>query len=551
MKKILFLYFAILSVFVNAQNIDSLIRYRHPELNLSNNFHLFTYPLYGATTTFAPQAIKGMKELTMYPIKKCNEDILFVFDNRGGIAEKQIDEYFRKVFLWNDWQIKQIKYVIDNEIFHIINNGSDLIQQMFFFNGKEQYNKFVKHHTINQKDIQHNTFSIVKQNPIKITKLPTILQTKDKIISINDSATLLNSDIEDRLLKVSLNTGEVLQSFSLAEYDNADLFCRYIANGDTAKCDFAKKYNRKLKDTNRKTIDILATVQYGDYLYCSVSLEVYQENKEKYEYINDEGEKISIPIGKETLTPYLILLKLDNNFKILDIKKIDEEGYLNVTKDETYFMFDLGFRFISPDTLIAQNTIFSKQRLVSQFSLFSMEKNELKWLTFLPNKIKEKTVDKKAYNNIASFYTTFNGKTYFSYDCEGESYCIEDNKVASKLSGDGIPQFKKEKYMEYAAVTVKGIKENYDIHAVATIQNGEYLAYIYDYQKRVMLLEIKDKQLNTIDIIRIDTDPTIRQYFDDAVLNNMTIINDTIYFITTDGKDYYFNRYKITKDCPK
>lgn len=551
MKKILFLFFVLFSILAHAQNIDSLIRNRHPELNLSNNFHLFTYPLCGATTTFAPQAIKGMKELTMYPVKKCNEDILFVFDNRGGIAEKQIDEYFRKVFLWNDWQIKQIKYVIDNDLFRIISNGSELMRQLFIFNGKIQYNQVVKHHTINQKDIQHNTFSIVKQNPIKITKLPTILQTRDGIIPIKDSIALLNCDIEDRLLKVNLNTGEVLQSFSLAEYDNADLFCRYLANGDTAKCNFAKKYNSKLKATNRKSVDIYNLVKYGDYLYCSVSLEVYQENEEKYEYINDEGEKKSIPVGKEMVTAYLLMATLDSNLKVIDIRRIDDTSYLSKLKKECYFMFDLGFSLISPDSLIVYNTILSNPKPSPQFSLFLMKKGEVKWQSFLPNRVNKNIMDKIDFDINASFYKTFNGKTYFSYNCEGNAYCIEDNKIAFILSGDGIQPFKKEKYQDFVEVKIKEVKENYDIHAVATIQNEEYLAYIYDYQKRVMLLEIKDKQLNTIDIIRIDTDPTIRQYFDDAVLNNMTIINDTIYFITTDGADYYFNRYKITKDCPK
>src|SRR5690606_37564719 len=100
--------------------------------------------LCGATTTFAPQAIKAMKDLTMYPVRKCDEDILFVFGNRGGILESRIEDYFRTVFLWSDWQINKVKYVFDDELFEVLNSKDGLTRMLYLYNGAILYNKVVK-----------------------------------------------------------------------------------------------------------------------------------------------------------------------------------------------------------------------------------------------------------------------------------------------------------------------------------------------------------------------------------------------------------------------
>ena len=181
-----FLFFTVKSQ--NIENIDSFIRVVHPEIHLSTNFHLFTYPLAGATTTFAPQIIKGMKEITTFPIKRCDEDILFVFDDRGAIAHERIIDYFKKVFLWGDWQINQIKYVFDNQLFSIINKGGELVQQLYFYNGLIQYNKVVKLHSIQEKEIQHAKFSVADEKIIKILDTSTIYQTRDDLIPFDKNS---------------------------------------------------------------------------------------------------------------------------------------------------------------------------------------------------------------------------------------------------------------------------------------------------------------------------------------------------------------------------
>lgn len=540
-----FLFFTVKSQ--NIENIDSFIRVVHPEIHLSTNFHLFTYPLAGATTTFAPQIIKGMKEITTFPIKRCDEDILFVFDDRGAIAHERIIDYFKKVFLWGDWQINQIKYVFDNQLFSIINKGGELVQQLYFYNGLIQYNKVVKLHSIQEKEIQHAKFSVADEKIIKILDTSTIYQTRDDLIPFDKNEILILSDIEDELVKINLTTGEKLGSFSTQNLNSSDVFCRYIAKNDTNKCDFAKKFHDMLKKTNRKTLDIIHVEVCYPYIYCAVSLEEFQKNEEIIKYKNDEGQKKILQSGDRVLTPFLLFLTLDQNLNLISFKVIDENSYPKY-KYNLYSLFGVGFKVIDNKSLIVSNAI-EPYRKNSALSEFSINDTSLFWKekSIIPTSKEEQK--KNSFYNLRTFYFEFANKSLFSYDYFGNIYSITDNKIIYRLAGYGSKPYKNEKYALYAELPVKNEKMNFEIHSIAPILDGKYLAIVYKYKGKIPLLEIIDSSFNTIDVIRLDSHIDLKNYFDLKVSTNLTIMDDKIYILTADKKNYFINSHQIKMVC--
>lgn len=532
-------------VTLTAQRADELIRARHPELALSENFHAFLYPLAGASTTFAPQAIKGMRELNKPDIRHSDEDIVFIFSNEGGIAPGRVRDYLHKAFLWSDSQMQQVKYVIDDTLYHQLNTGGELVKQLYFYHGDRQYDKVVKLHSIRAGDIMHDRFRLSACTPVRIRDSTTLYTTRDPLYRLDSTHLLILSDIDDRLVKIAPATGEIIATFTLQDSDAVALFCRHIAQGDTARCHYAQRYAAQLRTANRKALDIMSIVIDDSSIYCFVSIEAYQPSPGLYTYKDDEGVKKTKKTGDPILIPYYLLIRLDNSLHWRQAIQLTDIPADKTGHHEVYNTYDVGFG-VNGSALTVQNTYYpAPPGKMPALSRYIIAGDSLRWSGFLPPRSTHSEQKKNSYYNLETFYFDFAGKSLFSYDHFGRIYFQEADGIAGHWCGDGSPPYKKEVYQLYAEVTVRKPKMNFAIHSIGAILGSRYLAAAYVYKGKTSLLEIKDLNLHTAGTLRLDHLSVLQQYFDSHISSNLLIAHDKLYFLSADSKGYYVNAYEI------
>jgi hypothetical protein len=535
--------------YIDKGRTDSLIRSKYPGLPLSESYYVFLYPLLGATTTFAPPIIKEYKNLTTDGVKKCDEDILFIFKNNGGIAEHLIPEYFKQVFLMNDEQIKGIRYIVDDNLYDQLNLGGELAKLLYVYRSKLVYHKTCKLHGINSVALPHEAFNIKPGSKTEINGDSIMLLERDPLTRYKPGKLLLLTDVKDMLLEIDIKTAQITHSFSLRNFDPTAFYCRYIARGDTARCNFAASYSERLKSSNRKSLDIMKVVYNYPYIYCFVSVEAFERNKGIYAMHNDENKRVTIKNNESTLTAYGVMLKLDSNFNLVKAVPVQDLAYHKKGIFSTYVVFDEGFAINQTGNVIAQNVFVPTPHVPKPaLSSFAFTDTLLRFDFNLKPLASHNEQDKCTSQSLKTFFYSAAGQSYFSYDVFGNIYDLNTGKIVSRLRGDGSEPYKKEVYHAHVE-QVFAEKSNYNIHDISGIYGGKYLAAIYRFKGKP-ILEIKDERLGTVDVIELRKIPGLDKYFRNINRNDILIQDDSLYFISLEHDKYFLNTYLINKACP-
>lgn len=528
-------------IYLDNSETDSLIRNKL-DISLSSSYYVFLYPLYGAVTTFAPQIIKEYSALKQFNIRKCNEDVLIIFDNTSGLAESKIRRYMKEAFLLSEEDLKKINFVVDNELYHRLNFGGELAKLFYICRSRVAYRKDCKLNSIADEFLPHEQFTVSFESKIKLDFDSMLILEKDNLTTYSDGHLLLLSEIEGNLLDIDVATGNV-RTIDLPIVDPELLYCDLIAHSDSQKCDFAKKYHYLSRATNRKTFAVNSVFFQNGYINAFFTIEAYENNSSIYKFLDDNGKWTTFDKGIPILTAYYGLLRIDsnNNAAFIEIENI------SFNKDiEKYPRFANGVR-ISEDTFFTTNLYSPTNNKNKSISTFTLKGRNLRFSGDLSGRVSSSLQNKLSYNNIKNFFFDLNDNSYYVYDVAGYVFDLYSGEVQATLFGDGITPNKQESYKTYIEEE-KQVNLNYDIHAIGKIFNGEYLIAYYLYNGNPVF-EIKDKYLSTQDVIWAKDIPMFQHYAAAKNRKSICFAGNRVHYISLEDDIYYLNTFVVSLTC--
>lgn len=529
-------------IYLDNGKTDSLVRAKYHD-QLNSSYYVFLYPLYGAVTTYAPQIIKEYNALKDFKIRKCDEDILFVFDNNSGISERQIRQYMKETFLLDESGLNSIKFIVDETLYHQLNFGGELAKLLYINRSKLAYKNDCKLNSIADQFLPHEMFSITPESKTALNMDSLLVLEKDNLSAYKEGHLLLLSEVKNLILDIDTKNGNV-KKVEIPAVDATELYGKLIAHGDTQKYNFAKRYNYLSVNTNRKSFAVNAINYQDGFIYAFFTLEAYERNPGEYKFLDDNGKRTSFRKGIPILTAYYGLMRIDaaGNCSFYEIENITYNK-----KIEKYPRFASGSR-ISHDTIFTTNLYSPALNDTNKaISAFKLGPAELSYIGDLKGATSAKMQSKLSYNNIKNFFIDINHTSYYAYDVSGDIYNLKTGKVRSSFFGDGITPNKKETFKNYMEED-KPVNFNYDIHAVSTIFNGNYLIAYYTYNGSPVF-EIKDKYLDTQEVMSAKNIAGFENYISSKYTKSICFSGDHVYYISIEKGTYYLNEFRISQKC--
>lgn len=529
-------------IYLDNGQADSIIRVKYHG-QLSTSYYVFLYPLYGAVTTYAPQIIKEYRALENFKIRKCNENVLFVFNNNSGISKKQISKYMKETFLFSDADLNAVRFIVDDSLYEHLNFGGELAKLLYINRSKLAYRNDCKLNSITDIFLPHEELSIAFESKTRLDIDTFLVLEKDNLTKYKNGHLLLLTDVKDLILDIDVSTGTV-KKIEIPKVDAVELYCNLIAHGDTQKCNFARRYDHLSLATNRKTFCVNSVNYENGSIYAFFTLEAYEKNPYEYKFLDDNGKRSSFAKGIPILTAYYGLLKIGDNSKTV-FYEIENITYNK--KIEKYPRFSSGVK-ISNDTIFTTNLYSPATNDTNRaISFFRLGQNKLAYTGDLRGRTTSAMQNKLSYNNLKNFFFDINNSSYYAYDISGDIYNLNTGSVRSSFFGDGITPAKKEVFKTYIEEE-KQANFNFDIQSLASILNGEYLIAYYSYNGQP-LFEIKDKYFYTKDLISAKKIAGFGNYLVSKYRNSICIADDHIYYISIEDDNYYLNNFKISLAC--
>jgi hypothetical protein len=516
----------------NIQQLDSLLRNQEPFLE--ENYFVITYSTLSAVSSFGMQLYKAY-----HSVKNKNTKIVLLLSNEGGVRPKDIQALLKRILKINDADLKKILIITNKDIYNYVLQEKHLVRLLYVYRRNVYYDENQKLHTLN-KVLPAPKMNMVSESGVELQGIDSFfLKQGDRLFPYKKDHLLILGDITNVLYDINLKTGVVAPLLDLRKYVTPyDVYTSEIVNWDTAKSNFAKKYNKDLVKKNRQTLQLNQVKFQNELFYGVFSIEVMELNDKNYKYVSDEGDSVNIAKGKPVLSNYLFFFTWDPAKKELSsITRIK-----NPVEDKIYTNADCGFYF-SEDTLFTAVTrYFAPEREVGHIGLYKRMNGEIHFNQFIGPLTKvENEYD---YYHTKDFFTKFNKKLLYCYNYLGEICEVGQERKMGQLVGNGEAPYEIEQLRKVSESTVHS-KLNYDIHAVESVFNDLYLLFFYQY-KDDFLFELKNTALRTVDVINATRITDLKEYLNNAqVINNLTICNDKIYYLALNDKGMYLKTLKI------
>lgn len=550
MKPTLLLLFAINFLSLNAQftsafyhldaykqeaSHDSLIR-NELDGKLTESYYLITYPILAGATSWVPQFIRIYNN-----IKNTNNDIVILFYLNGGLRKKDISLFMKDKLKLSDAEINRIKLVYSDDLYSLISNGRHLVRLQYYFRRNLYYDEAGKWHDVAATTLPQEQLNIVQTHKIKLKGIDTLLLfERDQMFWSKKDKLLIMADAKNEILELDVNTGEVKSIITITNlFTSTDIFCKYFSKEDTAACNYAKNLEHKVTSIGRQTLKIDGVDCIGNYLYLSSGIEAFIRNKKEYSFKNEEGQKVTIAANEPTLSYFGIIFKYDLTNKTCEVFSMQELP--ETKKDFPYIYPDCGFT-MKEDTIIAGMNVWHNKG-INTFSLINLI---LKNGTYTPGKTISPSNIKSpllADNYNKSFFYTINNKGYFSLNFSGNIYLVGNQNIQSTLYGNGSAPYQTEKVPEFVEDT-SGLEINFSIHDMKPVLNNKYLLTYCDY-KNQPILEVKNQDLETIDIIDAKSIIGLERYLTNPFRIDLLIAEDKIYYKSIEQDEMYLNVFSI------
>lgn len=532
--------------FLDNGETDSLIRQYSPK-PLPSSYYVILVDIGLSETTLLPAVRQEYQNVLQ--IAKCNEAIVFVIYNID-IPKRFVKDYLVKRIQIEEKKINQYIIIENNELYEKILNGTILLKNLFIFRHKLCYKKITKFYSITETVLPHERIQILPEEKTLISLDTMLLKANDYIFPFKPGYILLLPDMRPGLISVNLKTGAIENVYFTDSLDAYDLI-KQINQQRKNKVDIP--INRSVSDfykkIGRQTIKIYSVYYDPPFLYCALDVEIPIKNNRNVYLMSENNEYYLRPKGGYLLTPILTLLVLDEKLKVKDwivpaynfpMDSIFLAGIMGfmVKNNEFYTMV---FREnIQNDTLQNVYHVWVSKFLLQQ----STYTNESKLFNY-----NDEESNKEGTYGGTNFFVSFKDKILFTSIWRNHWLQIYPSfkkfPFNPFLSYQPKPDYIKPEHISYQD-TIEKLFTNYTVLASNKVLD-KYLATIYQFQKSNIILEIRDSNMQIVDVIDLShLDPlTFRPTFKFSQKSSLCIHDNSIIILSLENEQIYLKRYKL------
>lgn len=571
MKLLAFLIFILLATFTQAQTyklkntqhksvgfikrlqdplkVDSLIRTQIKDLK--SNYFLFIFNTLYQEITLTPQILNDFNTARKY--LDCDHDIVFLILNRNIIQKSRYKDYLMKGMGLTEKEVNQIKIIENDSIYLKILEPMRLQRTYYFCNHELVYKEFGKSTNREYKNVlNYQKYKLEKINSIELEDPKDFyLKTQDNFKVHHDKIYLI-SDFFGKLVSYDKNTGKILQIFDLNRLDPIYLYS--LIQKDTFLVNYAKAHRYHQTNVMRPSLvlnDLF--IKNNENFLVSVTVELAVPSSYNLKMLLDNGKTKKIKKGQTTFESFSFLLEIDSFFNVLQIYPFIDIDKNNLKKTSIFDASDVGY-------LLNKNWIyclivfadrFSQKFKSGRYGIGIYEFQNSQWNLKQIKTIYSKKVTQREEFNFRNNFFVFQNDTFITSIGTGGLYNITKNKLYLFNPVIQYP-LKKEKYKLVSDTPNddldKGQFINFIPIASAPIFNHQYLASLYVFQEKKLLLEIRDSNMNVVGFI----DLTNYQDFSNLAnqfLSNITavqMIEDKIYLLHLVNDKFHISEYQIT-----
>lgn len=526
--------------------VDSLIRTQVKDLK--SNYFLFVFNVLYDEITLTPQILNDFNIARNY--LDCDHDIVFLMFNKNIIQKNRYKDYFTKGMGLSEDEINKIKIIENDSLYLKILDPMRLQRTYYFFGNELIYKEFGKSTNRGYKDaLKFQKFKIEKINNIELEDPKEFyLKTQSNFI-INKDKIYVISNFFGKLISYEKNTGKILQILDLKRLDPFYLYSFIVK--DTFLINYARAHSNYQTNIMRPNLVLndIFTMNNGNFL-LSVTIEMPVPSSYDFKMLLDNGKTKHFKKGQTILESFSLILEIDSVLNILQIYPFREIFKNNFKKTNIFDASDTGY-------LLNKNLLYCAIVTMDKFSLksktgrygigiyeFNNHHFELKQIKTIYNK---KVTKREEFNYRNNFFV-FQMDTFIASIGTGGIYNISKNVF---YSYNPLIEYslKKEKYDFTSHNDLEKLQFiNFIPITSAPIFNHQYLANLYIFQEKKLLLEFRDSSMNVVGLIDLTNNKDFSNLTNQFLsnINAVQIIGNSIYLLHLINNKFFISEYKIS-----
>lgn len=529
--------------------VDSLIRTQIKDLK--SNYFLFVFNTLYDEITLTPQILNDFNTARNY--LDCDHDIVFLLYNKNIIQKSRYKDYLMKGMGLTEKEVNQIKIIENDSLYLKILEPMRLQRTYYFFNHELVYKEFGKSTSREYKNVlNYQKFKLEKNNSTELEDPKDFyFKTQNNFIVHQDKIYFI-SNFFGKLVSYDKNAGKILQIFDLNRLDPFYLYS--LIQKDTFLVNYARAHRYYQTNVMRPILvlnDLFIT--NNENFLASVTMELPVPSSYDFKMLLDNGKSKEIKKGQTTFESFSFLLEMDSLFNVLQIYPFTEINKNNFIKTSIFDGSDTGYLL---DNTLLYCTVIISNKFAQRFGtgrygigIYEFQNNQ--WDLKQIKTIYSRKVTQRDEFNYRNNFFVFQNDTFLTSIGTGGIYNITKNKLYLFNPIIKYP-LKKEKYQLVSDNPNEDLTKQQFINfipiASTPIFNQQYLASIYVFQEKKLLLEIRDSCMNVVGLI----DLTHYQDFSNLTsqfLSNITAVqmkDDKIYLLHLVEDKFYISEYKIS-----
>ncbi len=512
--------------------------------SLPPSFFVFTVNTCLSSNSNSPAIIQNYNVIKRkLPEKK----ILMVLNSACGVNKDNLSDYLQNDFRIDLERDTLLHVIINDSLYQELSEGLFISKLLYFNNGELLYDYDTKWHFADEKVLPTTLVSISFDEKIPLLTGDFRNSMNNDFYELSYPYILQVSDVNNRVDKIDIRSGKMTDILDLSGYNATELYFKLISH-DSNSYEYANKFKSILDSIKRLTLPIVLGFQSGDSIFLSGGIQVFTKVKERLKYKDVYGNKFFIEPGELFAYNYSIIYHCDSNLRINGIYYVDDstypgkavEMYLTGSDFASYAEDSFLYLFNTPEYMFKSKWYLKYKN--HALSAFVKRGDQYAFKEFL--NVPYPRNFKKA-SDFSLFYKIFpyRNRLYFHYDLWPQIYNVKTGELVAKLTGDGSKTIKSRfpKHM-----TDTGYPEvPFYIYASGKILK-DYYAFIYLFNNSKILLEIFDKNWNSLQVIDISNLEGMEKVngikYDSS---NLVMYKDGFAHLQYDGMKFYLYKYKF------
>lgn len=485
-------------------------------------------------------------------------NIYFVLDEDGGISESTVYRFMTEIF---KLEYNKELCTIDNKLFNDLSDAQNhnpykLSSIIYIANRDLKHAVISKLHSMANLVFSSDLFEIELEKQTKVSTEKYLFSLGGDFVVFGDRL-IQKSSIDKTIRILNPQTGEVeriLERKNL-NFSAGSLFSQVLAK-TPVEVEIAKLGDSLLAANNRPDLRFVSIYvdESAKSIYVLCMMDIYGILQEDRTSINGQGITYKIPAGDTTFSTYFALIELDTNLSLQHVYCLNRSENVPMEIKEA-IAFWPAFKFIVSDgyfyghnepefSFINSPTDEEKRHLQywRTTSRFKVNTNQLLFDSLLPVPMA------KLISNRVDYYFKRNGIVYNSQEVSPEIFNLHNGEIVGKLMGSGhedIPEYFNSDFTD----TTKHMF-NFRVCNQGPILSGSYHGFLYKYQNSTALLEIKDRDFNTVQVVDLQKlagreNATEKELNAVRLMHNTAIGNDCFYWFVYENNEYFIYKYRF------